>query len=77
MSSKATLLVENKSNFSPISVLNYEFYSEKVNLSDRLKQSEEIQCIVGQGFVPFGMAQKPELFEYADGVDTMQFLLSF
>ena len=35
----------------------------------------EIQCIVGKGSTRFGAAQQPGLFDYADGVDTMQFLL--
>ena len=39
---------------------------------------EEIQCVVShleiEGCVPFGKAQYPKLTDYADGVDTMQFL---
>jgi hypothetical protein len=31
--------------------------------------------MVGRDFIPFGKSQQPELFTYADGVDTMQFLL--
>jgi hypothetical protein len=31
---------------------------------------------VGYGHIPFGAAQKPGLFDYADGVDTMEFLLT-
>jgi len=30
---------------------------------------------VGHGSVPFGRAQEPALHDYADGVDTMRFLL--
>jgi len=41
-----------------------------------LKKNENIQCIVGKNFVPFGKSQEPGLFDYADGIDTMQFLLS-
>jgi hypothetical protein len=35
---------------------------------------EKIQCVVGHGFIPFGKAQQPELWDYADGVNTMAFL---
>ena len=39
---------------------------------------EELQCVVShldiEGCVPFGRAQYPQLSDYADGVDTMQFL---
>jgi hypothetical protein len=74
MSNESILLVEDKSFFSPISQLNYEFYTDPVVLSDTLKQSRELQCIVGHDFIPFGEAQKPSLSDYADGVDTLRFL---
>jgi hypothetical protein len=35
---------------------------------------DKIQCVVGHGHSPFGKAQKPELWDYADGVNTMSFL---
>lgn len=39
---------------------------------------EHIQCVVSHtplaGVVPFGHAQRPTLWDYADGVDTMKFL---
>lgn len=40
---------------------------------------EELQCVVShadiEGCVPFGTAQYPTLTDYADGVDSMKFLL--
>ncbi len=75
MTDGATLLVENPSNFSPISQLNYEFYESKEAVLKGLKNNEEIQCVAGET-VPFGAAQTPGLMDYADGVDTMQFLLT-
>jgi hypothetical protein len=36
--------------------------------------SQDLQCIVGKGFVPFGLAQSPGLDDFADGVNTMDFL---
>ena|GEM_PF-6337233 len=35
----------------------------------------DIQCIVGHGAVPFGQAQQPGIAGYADGVDSLRFLL--
>jgi hypothetical protein len=35
---------------------------------------EQVQGVVGRGFIPFGKSQEPELTDYADGVDTLQFL---
>lgn len=75
MTNETTLLIENESIFSPISQLNYSFYNKEADLLKSLRSNEDIQCIVGVD-IPFGKAQKPGLFDYADGVDTMQFLLS-
>ena len=35
---------------------------------------EHIQCIVGEGFTPFGQAQQPNLDNFADGVNTFDLL---
>lgn len=62
---------------SPVSVLHYEFYDD-LDLVHRLisDYQEQIQCVIGKGFVPFGKAQYPALDDYADGVDSMEFLQS-
>lgn len=75
MTNDSTLLVENESLFSPISQLNYSFYKKKEDVVNSLKDSEQIQCISGLD-LPLGAAQRPGLMDYADGVDTMQFLLT-
>jgi hypothetical protein len=76
MSSDSTLLLQNDvSIFSPIAVVHYSFYQNAENLAGELTQNKNIQCIVGKNFVPFGSAQKPSIYDYADGIDTMQFLL--
>jgi hypothetical protein len=79
MTNGVILLEENPSPFSPISVLHYEYYRELATLLPGLVGNPDIQCIVGQGgtfagSVPFGYAQRPGLKDYADGVDTLQFL---
>ncbi len=71
------LLKEDKSWVSPISVLFYEFYQSQGDLLSKLKDNnEQIQCTVGDlpHAIPPGKAQQPELWDYADGVDTMEFL---
>lgn len=75
MTDESTLLVESDALFSPISQLNYSFYDDAPTLISTLKESKEIQCIAGVD-IPFGKAQTPGLFDYADGIDTMQFLLT-
>jgi hypothetical protein len=76
MTNGSTLLTEQENIFSPISVLHYEFYNNREDLLQHLSGQSDIQCIAGKTFLPFGTTQKPGLFTYADGVDTMQFLLT-
>ncbi|MGK2861569.1 MAG: acyl-CoA reductase [Chitinophagaceae bacterium] len=74
MSNESILLVEETSLFSPISQLNYEFYSDKHILLPALYPNKDLQCIAGKDFIPFGGTQCPSLSDYADGIDTMRFL---
>lgn len=74
MSNESLLVVEDASFFSPISQLNFEYYTDRESLSSSLKGKEELQCIAGQDFIGFGQAQKPSLSDYADGIDTVRFL---
>ncbi len=76
MTNSSIILTENSSYFSPISVLHYEYYKNSDELETALKNSEDIQCIVGKNFLPFGTTQEPLLTDYADGIDTMTFLTS-
>ena len=74
MTNGSVLLTEAQSPFSPISVLHFEYYDGSSGTGSFLRDNEDIQCIVGKGHIPFGLAQQPGLRDYADGNDTMQFL---
>jgi len=76
MTNGSVLLQQNKSLFSPISQLHYEYYSDAAEVAGQLQENADIQCIVGKNEVPFGKAQQPALDDYADKADTLQFLLS-
>jgi hypothetical protein len=76
LSNDALLLVENNFPFSAVSVLHYRYYDDKTILVEELTKSVDLQCIVGNSFVPFGKSQIPNLSDFADGVDTMAFLCS-
>ncbi|WP_185859193.1 acyl-CoA reductase [Blattabacterium cuenoti] len=70
---------EKNDYYSPISVVYYEFYDNLNQLREIiLKNDQYIQCIVSKNFfkkeVDFGKTQYPELEDYADGIDTIQFL---
>ena len=80
-SNGCVLMRENEAIASPIACLHYEYYDDFTVLSEKLKsQFEEIQCVVSRNRIEglscfgFGEAQKPSLWDYADGVDTMAFL---
>lgn len=74
MSTEAILLTEKDSIFAPISQVHYSFYTDVDLLFDGLHKNENIQCICGSNFIPFGKAQEPQLQDYADGVDVLQWL---
>jgi len=75
MSNDSILLVEEPAIFSPISQLNYEFYSDNDELTEKLPAAQSLQCLAGKSFIPFGQGQNPVINDYADGVDTVRFLL--
>lgn len=76
------LVTENKSLSSPLAVLYYEEYEEIEDALAYINTSkDEIQVLITNlnlnTSVPtagFGESQKPKLWDYADGVDTMKFL---
>ena len=73
MTNGSILLTENESPFSPIGQLHYRHHQPGDKMTG-LVDPEKVQCIVGHGHIPFGMAQKPALDDFADGVDTLAFL---
>lgn len=75
------LMKEDINMASPISVVYYEHYSKLETVKQRLEtEKDKIQCVVAKDkiikdTVPFGESQKPMLWDYADNVDTIEFLL--
>jgi hypothetical protein len=74
MSNECTILLESKLVHAPISVLYYEFYDAHENPIDKMQNHNELQCIIGKNHLPFGKSQVPGLFDYADDIDTIEFL---
>jgi hypothetical protein len=72
------LLKESQDLNSPLGMLHYYRYENTQELKEFLiAKQDQIQCVVGRDFIPFGSAQCPKLNDYADGIDTMQFLGNF
>jgi len=69
------LLKEDSSLYSPVAMLYYEYYNDINDVYTFIdKNSDKIQCVVSKNNIPFGNTQKPKLWDYADGVDTIDFL---
>lgn len=72
------ILHENPKLVSPISVVYFETYATKKELTWKIKEmADKLQCVVGKhepAFTPLGETQSPDLWDYADRVDTMKFI---
>lgn len=79
------LLKEDPGMSSPLSVLYYQTYKDIDQVTEELRALENnIQCIVTKapltlktGLIGFGKSQQPKLWDYADNVNTIDFLNSF
>jgi len=70
------LLKETVSISSPVAVLYFEFYDSLNDIHREIEaEKEKIQCILSRKNIPFGKAQLPQLWDYDDGKDTLDFLL--
>ena len=70
---------ENKLG-SPIACLFYETYNSIKEIEKYIKiNSDSLQCIVANytlyNSIPFGSSQNPKIDDYADNIDTLNFLL--
>lgn len=74
------LLKPDSALVSPVAVVHYEKYKKISEVKQLLQlQAKEIQCVVADKLlidnaIPFGRSQQPDLWEYADDVDTLDFL---
>lgn len=80
LSSGFLIIREDVALASPISVLHFQRYKDLKAVHAQLaEQSQQLQCIVGKRdmhpkAVALGHAQMPQLWDYADEVDTLAFL---
>ena len=69
------LLKEDISIQSPISMLFYEFYNSRSELDKYINDNSNLfQCIISKNDIDFGQSQFPKLDDYADNIDTLEFL---
>lgn len=75
------MVKEDTQLFSPVGVVYYETYKDLKDATQQVSLlKDKIQCIVTKEksvpeAIPFGSAQQPDLLDYADGADTLQFII--
>lgn len=76
------IVKEDEGLSSPIGVLYFQYYDDINKVKEYIQlNSDQIQCVVSKpdlvdNSIPFGKAQQPDLWDYADNIDTMKFLLN-
>lgn len=76
------ILKEGEELFTPVANINYRMYSELAQVNDFIEiHKDSIQCIVSNQNltgkeISFGKTQDPDIFDYADGLDTLKYLES-
>ncbi len=77
------LLLKQDDKFtSPLATLFYSRYNDIEAVKELINaESDKIQCVISSAplkvndeIVAFGQSQQPKLWDYADGIDTMEFL---
>jgi hypothetical protein len=64
---------------APLACINYAYYESDTEVQSFIQENEsKIQCVVGNysklDTIPFGKSQRPDLQDYADNVNTLDFL---
>jgi len=69
------LLKETTDLHPPLGMVYYHHASGPSEVARYLEDHrQQIQCFVGQGFLPFGTSQQPEIDDYADDINTLDWL---
>jgi hypothetical protein len=74
MTNGTLLLTEQESLFAPLGQLHYEYYDQPSQAIAAALAHPDLQCLMGSGGLPLGSSQYPGIGDYADGVNTLDFL---
>ncbi|PBQ30783.1 acyl-CoA reductase [Sphingobacteriaceae bacterium] len=62
---------------SPVGVLYYQYYDSNSEIQAYLTtHADQVQCVIGKDYIPFGYSQRPVITDFADNVNTMEFLVN-
>ena len=71
------MIKESPDLHSPVGVLYYQQYTDDSEVNDYLKtNAQHLQCVIGKNFIPFGYSQRPVITDFADNVNTLEFLVN-
>jgi hypothetical protein len=71
------MIKENDSLFSPVGTLYFQYYLNQSDVTNFIEQNNnKLQCIVGDQYTGYGQSQHPGINDFADNVNTIDFLLS-
>jgi hypothetical protein len=80
LTNNAVILRESDAFNAAVSVLHYTTYAHRQEVLNLLEtHQDQLQCVVSAASwipssIPFGQSQVPELWDYADGINTLEFL---
>ena len=56
-------------------MIHYLRYQDEYQVTKFLENNmKQIQIVIGRKYIPFGQGQRPKIWDYADGIDTMGWL---
>jgi hypothetical protein len=71
------MIRETQDLYSPVGVLFYQHYKNEDEIKQYLDaQKQHIQCVIGQDYIPFGYSQRPVITDFADNINTLDFLVT-
>lgn len=69
------ILKESSHLHAPVANLFYQTYKDKSEINHYIElHKNELQTVVGKNYTPFGQSQFPDITEFADGINTLEFL---
>ncbi len=71
------MIMQSENLHSPVATLYYDFYNNEDEIELYLNLNKEnLQCVVGQNYLPLGYSQQPVISDFADNVNTLDFLVT-
>jgi hypothetical protein len=71
------ILKQSTDLHSPVGVLYFDYYETETDINNYLLQyNKQLQCVVGKNHIPFGYSQQPDIKDFSDNINTLNFLVN-